>query len=64
MVVNHILICRNLQCVGFSATKLMLKSINIVKPSDNNYVVCSLVRWNQNILPVKVLGGEDMGVKG
>ena len=28
----------------FSTTKLLLKSINTVKPSDNNYVVCSLVR--------------------
>ena len=36
-------------------TKLLLKNINLVKPSYNNYVVCSLVRWDQNILPMKFL---------
>ena len=46
----------------------MLKSIDIGKPSENNYVVCSLVRWDQNILPVKFLDGgekkiEVLGVK-
>ena len=47
---------------------LLLKSIDIVKPSDNNNVSCRLVRWDQNMLPClsfyfsyEILGCSDLG---
>ena len=36
------------------SSKFLLKSINVIcKQSDNSVVVCSLVRWNQDMLPMK-----------
>ena len=38
--------------ISLSATQFLLKSINVVQPSNNNNVVCSFICWNQDVLPM------------
>ena len=51
---NHPLTLRRLQFIGISVSKLTLKSINIIQPSNNYNIVSSFICWNQNIVHMKI----------
>ena len=52
---NHPLTQRRLQFIGISVNKLRLKSINIIKSSNNYKIISSFICWNQNIVHMKIL---------
>ena len=52
---NHLLTQRRLQFIGISDNKLTLKSINIIKLSNNYSIVSSFICWNQNIVHIEIL---------
>ena len=52
---SHPLTQRRLQFIGIGVNKLMLKSIDIIKSSNNYNIVSSLTCWNQNIVHLKIL---------
>ena len=56
MVINYRpLFSQRLQFIGLSTTKLLLKSVNIVEPSNNDNIVSGLVCRSQHILLMKFL---------
>ena len=52
---KHPLIQRGLQFIGISVNKLTLKSIDIIRSSNNYNIVSSFICWNQNIVHMKIL---------
>ena len=55
MVIDDRLLFFGSLFISLSATQFLLYSINVVQPSNNNNVVCSLESWNQDVLPMKFL---------
>ena len=52
---KHPLIQRRQQFIGISVNKLTLKSIDIIRSSNNYNIVSSFICWNQNIVHMKIL---------
>ena len=52
---NHPLTQRRLQFIGISINKLTLKSIDIIRSSNNYNIVSNFICWNQNIVHMKIL---------
>ena len=51
---NQPLTQRRLQFIGVSINKLTLKSINIIRSSNNYNIVSNFICWNQNIVHMKI----------
>ena len=52
---NHPITQRRLQFIGIGVNKLMLKSIDIIKLSNDYNFVSSFICWSQNIVHMKIL---------